>query len=192
MAHAREARLRGRRLCALALALALAACSRATRVLDLEGRAVDPFAGGGRVRAFVFVSLDCPISNRYAPELKRLRDVYAPRGVELRLVYPDPSVSAAAIRAHLAAYGYAPQALRDPGHALARRSSVSVTPEAAVFADGRLVYHGRIDDRFAALGRMRPAPAHRELADALDAALAGRAPAVTSAPAVGCALSEAP
>jgi hypothetical protein len=39
----------------------------------------------------VFVRTDCPISNRYAPELRRLQDRFAPRGMAFWLVYPDPA-----------------------------------------------------------------------------------------------------
>lgn len=161
-------------------------------MLDLEGRSVDAFADDARVRAFVFVSVDCPISNRYAPEIERISARYAQRGVTLRLVYPDAANSPSVIRSHLQSYGLTTPALRDPEHTLARRSGVTITPEAAVFVGARRVYHGRIDDRFAAFGVMRPRPTRRELVDALDAALAGRTPPVAHAPAVGCSLSESP
>ncbi len=175
-----------------ALVLALACRRREPLAFDLEGRAVDPFAGPEAVRAFVFLSVDCPISNRYAPEVRSLHDRYAARGVAFRLVYPDAATDAAAVRSHLHTYALPPRALRDPGHALARRGRVTITPEAAVFAGATLVYHGRIDDRFVSFNRERPRATRRELSDAIEAALAGRAPAVAEAPAVGCTLSDAP
>ncbi len=172
--------------------VALLGCSRELRLEDLDGRSVDPFAGPAAVRAFVFVSVDCPISNRYAPEVRALRDRYTARGVSFELVYPDAASDAATIRAHLAAYALPPRALRDPRHLLARRGAVTITPEAAVFSRGELVYHGRIDDRFVSYNRERPHAGRRELVDALEAALAGRAPTVTSAPAIGCTLTDTP
>ena len=44
------------------------------RVVDLDGRRIDPFAAAPAIRAnaFVFTTTDCPISNRYAPEIRRL------------------------------------------------------------------------------------------------------------------------
>jgi hypothetical protein len=71
-----------------------------------------------------------------------------------------------------------------------RLSRVTITPEAAVFDRGKLVYHGRIDDREAAIGKTRPAATTHELQDAIVAALAHRAPAVAYAPAVGCTLAD--
>src|SRR5687767_11707421 len=71
-------------------------------LLDLEGRRVQPLDDPG-ARGFVFVltSTDCPLSNRYAPELQRLHRRFAPAGVVFRLVYPDRSQLAGGIRRHL-------------------------------------------------------------------------------------------
>ena len=60
-------------------------------LLDLEGQSVDPLERGeARARVFVFVRTDCPISNRYAPEIKRLHERYRDQGVAFDLVYVDP------------------------------------------------------------------------------------------------------
>ena len=66
------------------------------------------------------------------------------------------------------------EALRDPAHALVKFTEATITPEAAVVADGRVVYRGRIDDRYVDLGVERPSPTQRDLADALTAVLAGK------------------
>jgi hypothetical protein len=73
-------------------------------------------------------------------------------------------------------FGYAMPALRDPEHALVRRANAVVTPEAGIFlADGTLVYHGRIDNRYADLTRRRAQATERDIAMALDALLEGKA-----------------
>src|SRR5258708_18049789 len=66
-------------------------------------------------------------------------------------------------------------ALRDPKHSLVKYAGATITPEAAVLAGGRLVYRGRIDDRYVELGVERPTPTRHDLADALAAVIA-RAP----------------
>ncbi len=170
--------------------LTLAGCKRAVRVHDLDGHSLDPLAGGRQVRAYVFVSTDCPVCNRYVPEIRALRARYAARGVSVRLVYPDATVTAGAVREHLRSYGLSPDALLDPRHALVHRAGVTITPEAAVFVGTQRVYRGRIDDRWAGFGRMRPAATRHELADALDAVLAGRTPPVAGGAAVGCAIAD--
>ena len=160
---------------------------------DLEGKGVDPFKDKGAVAVtFVFVSNDCPISNRYVPELNRMYERFGPRGIAFWLVHADPSETSAAIRAHAREYGLKIPELRDPNHELVRVAQVGVTPSAAVFApDQRLLYRGRIDDRFVALGRERPEAQQHELADALEAIVNHRPVAVTVTKAIGCYIPEA-
>jgi hypothetical protein len=170
------------------------ACSRpaADGVTDLDGQPVDPFAAAAPVTVLLFVSTDCPISNRYVPELGRLRARFEPQGVSFWLVYPTAEESAAAITSHQHEFGLTFPALRDPRHMLVRRSQVSVTPESAVFLrGGALAYHGRIDDRIVDFGESRPEPTRHELADAIDATLAGRPAAAAAGHAVGCTISGA-
>ena len=111
--------------------------------------------------------------------------------MSFRLVYPNPAESAAAIRDHLKAYGYPVEGLRDPRHLLVKQAEISITPEAAVYArDGRLMYRGRIDDRYVSLGVERPAPTRRDLFEALTDTLAGQPVREPRTQAVGCYVSD--
>jgi len=166
-------------------ALALAA------VLDLAGARIDPLPPPGAGPAvLVFVRTDCPIANRYAPELRRLQDLFAQKGVAFWLVYPDPAEKPEAIRRHQRDFGLAFRALRDPQHELVKAARATVTPEAAVFVAGpdgpHMVYRGRIDDRYVDFGRSRPAPTTRDLRDLLQALTAGSTLTPRTTPAVGC------
>ena len=159
-----------------------------TAVLDLEGKQVDPFGDtNANAVVFAFVSTDCPISNRYAPELQRLQERFGTRGAVFWLVYPNIAESNEGIRSHQTEYRYHFGALRDPEHSLVRKASARVTPEVAVFRkNGELAYHGRIDDRYADLNKERPAPTTHELADVLEAVLSGKPVITTNTPAIGC------
>jgi hypothetical protein len=162
------------------------------RLLDLENRPVDPLhtAAGTKATVLLFVTTDCPISNRYAPEVARLFASFAPKGVSFWLIYPNPAESPQAIRDHLVSFGYPMRALRDPAQALAKLVHATVTPEAVVVAGERVVYRGRIDDRYVELGVQRPAPTRRDLEDALTAVLAGKAVPLPTTPAVGCVIAD--
>jgi hypothetical protein len=165
----------------------------AVTLRDLDGRAVDPFRAseGSRAIVFLFTSTDCPISNRYAPAVARLYDAFATKGVSFWLVYPNPAESPQAIREHVRAYNYPTHVLRDPKHDLVRLSRVSVTPEAAVYdANGTLVYHGRIDNRYVNLGVERPAATEHDLEDVLSAVAAGKPSPKSTAAAVGCFIAD--
>jgi hypothetical protein len=160
---------------------------------DPDGRAINPFlaAESSTAVVFLFASVDCPVSNRYAPVVQRLHASYAPQNVAFWLVYPNPGDTPDAVRDHLKAFGYPVHALLDPRHELVKLTGVVVTPEAAVFDKARtLAYHGRIDDKYVSLGVERPAATRHDLADALTAVLAGRAPAAASAPGVGCFIAD--
>ena len=166
----------------------------AVLIQALSGASVDALAApaGTAAIVYIFTSTECPISNRYAPEVRRLVDVFAPKGVRFRLVYPDPADEPDAIRKHVQAFEYAGRAepFRDPDHTLVKLAHATVTPEAAVFANGRLMYHGRIDDRFVDLGVERPEPTAHDLGDALAAILAGRPVPHEATQAVGCYIAD--
>jgi hypothetical protein len=147
---------------------------------------------GTKAIVFLFTITDCPISNRYAPEVRRIAEAFGSKGVVFRLVYPSPSEDAKAIREHMTAYGYdgVAEAVRDPKQALVKFAGATITPEVAIVAGGRVVYRGRIDDRYVDLGRERPAPTRRDLFDALTAIVAGKPVPHATTQAVGCFISD--
>jgi thiol-disulfide isomerase/thioredoxin len=162
-------------------------------VLDLDGHPADPFAlAGSKIAVLLFIRTDCPVSNRYVPTIQELSARYAAHAAFF-LVYPVKSETPEQIRKHLAEYDYHLPAFRDPELTLARSSQVNITPEVAVFSSARkLLYHGRIDDWYVEFTRARHAPTTHELVDSLDAAISGKALAVSSAPAVGCFIPGLP
>jgi hypothetical protein len=69
-------------------------------------------------------------------------------------------------------------------------SGATITPEAVVVANGKVVYRGRIDDRYVEIGVERAAPTTHDLADALTATLAGTPIARPITQAVGCFIAD--
>ncbi len=158
---------------------------------DLAENPIDPLkSAGGKVVVLVFVRTDCPVSNRYAPTIQKLSAEHASK-VAFWLVYPSKSESAEVIRKHEREYGYKIPALRDPQHTLVKESQVQITPEVAVFdAKRHLVYHGRIDNLYEDIGRVRSAATTHELEDAIAAALSGKSLHVAATHGVGCYISD--
>lgn len=161
-------------------------------LLDLAGERVSPLTQvEPRISVFIFVRADCPISNRYAPELRRITAAFAEQKISFWLIYPDPDTSAETIQAHIREFEYPGRPLRDPDHALVDRTGAEVTPEVAVFnPSGEMVYRGRIDDRYVSFGKYRPEATVHDLEDALTAILGGHEVAHATAPAVGCFISD--
>lgn len=155
---------------------------------DIKGRLVNPFEDTkAKAIVFFFVRNDCPISNRYAPEIQRLAARYGSEGIVFWLVYPEASASAEEIEQHRKDFHLSLQALRDPQHALVRMARVKVTPEAAVFLpDGRELYRGRIDDRYVDFGKERPAPTTHDLDEVLKSVIGGKPITDSFTRAIGC------
>lgn len=135
-----------------------------------------------------FLGTDCPISNGYAPEIRRIADEYGPRGVGFAAVYAVRGVADADAARHAADYRVPGRVIADGKLKLAREWAATCVPEVAVTdAAGRVVYQGRIDDRYPSPGgKRREHPTERNLRSALDAVLAGRPVAVPRTAAVGC------
>ncbi len=168
------------------------AADRPVRVLDLADRIVDPLdQPGARAIVVIFTRTDCPIANRYAPEIQRLHRAFGPKRVAFRLVYLDAGEPVQAIRTHVRQYGYDMPALRDPRHVLVSLTGARATPEAAVFtAERRMVYRGRIDDRYVDLNKIRASPTRHDLREVLTALLAGTPVQPRTTDAVGCFIAD--
>jgi len=164
-----------------------------TRVVDLAGKTVNPLAvpAGRKATVLVFATTDCPISNRYAPEIQALAAKFQKQGIEFTLVYPVATDTAAVISQHVKKFGYTIGAVRDTAQELVKHTGVQVTPEAAVIgAGGAVLYRGRIDDRYLEFGKDRQQPTERTLERALEAIVHGKPVAVRETQAVGCFLSD--
>jgi hypothetical protein len=157
-------------------------------ITGVTGETLRPLEPSGAANVLVFTATDCPVSNGYAPEIKRICDVYSARGVRCLLMYEDVGTTAAAVRAHMAEYGYGPLAAAlDADGTVATRVGATITPEVAVVdRAGTVRYHGRIDNQYAAIGRPRRNVTVHDLTDALDAILAGRPVAAPATHAIGC------
>lgn len=144
-----------------------------------------------RATVLLFISTECPYSNRYAPEIQRIYKEFTPRGVRFWLVYPSRADTPPVIAKHLNAFGYPDIVLRDRSNPLLRLATPTVTPEAVVYdAAGTRVYQGRIDDRFVELMKERPAPTTHDLEQALASVLAGKTVVPATTQAVGCFIAD--
>ena len=149
-----------------------------------------PIASNAIAKVFVFVTTDCPISNRYAPEIERLAAKFSPR-VSFTRVYPVPTDTPALIEKHQQKFAFTIPYIRDEKQVFARQWGATITPEAVVTdRNGKTLYRGRIDDRYVDFGKERPAPTTHDLEAALTAVVAGKPVAVTETQAVGCYLSD--
>jgi peroxiredoxin len=162
-------------------------------ILDLNGKthALDQ-NDARRVRAFVFLSTDCPVANGYLKTLNQL-SAKLPNRLEFYGVVSDPSVTRTQAAKHFTEYQATFPVLFDASGLLATALKPSHVPQAFVLdRDGRLVYQGAIDNAWEAIGRRRPKAEKHYLADAIAAAVDGRTVAVAETTPVGCLVESPP
>lgn len=159
-------------------------------LIDIDGipRGTLGHPARGRWSALLFIGTQCPVSNQYAPEIRRICSEYQPAGVECTLVYSGSHGTTAQIRAHLDAYGLGNiPAVNDNAQKLAGGAGARVTPQAVVYAtDGSLAYSGRIDNLYRELGRPRQGATEHDLRNALDDLVAGRPVRMPRTQPIGC------
>ena len=159
---------------------------------DVAGKSMtrDDWRAAKTVLLF-FIGTECPASNGYTPQMERIARRYSLRGVQCLGVHSDPTVTADAAAAHAKEYRLTFTILLDPAQTLAQASGVRVTPEAVVASsDGRVLYRGRIDNRYALDGKRRDEATQRDLEDALEAILSGAEPPLRETKAFGCPLPK--
>ena len=167
---------------------------------DLNGQAVSRLSTPGtEAIVLFFIASDCPISNRYLPEMQRIENKFAALHVAFWFVYPNVRETSEAVRRHEAAYGAEGHILLDPHHKLVAITHAKVTPESAVLVPEygsaetlRTVYHGRIDDRYLEIGRERPAATQHDLERAIVDVLQHRFVQPPDGSAVGCGIIGQP
>lgn len=134
-----------------------------------------------------FVTTDCPIANRFVPEMNRLCKDYEKRGLAFYIVQTDSTLKAAKAQQHAKEYQLSAPVLLDRQHELVKFCGASVTPESALLSpDGKVLYRGRIDDRYVALGQFRAEPKQRDLRLALDSFLQNKSIVNARTKAIGC------
>jgi peroxiredoxin len=138
----------------------------------------------------VFTCNHCPYAKAWEERIVELGNAYAKKGVGVILINPnDPAKNAGdgiegtAARAKERGMQF-PYAL-DETSGVARSFGAEKTPEAFLFdKDGKLVYHGTIDDNHEDGSKV----SKRFLKDALEAVLTGKAPGVQETKSLGCTI----
>jgi peroxiredoxin len=139
----------------------------------------------------VFLGTECPVNNAYAPRLAELHKELAPKGVAFLAINANCQDTAARIAAHARRFAIPFPVLKDTANVVADRFGARRTPEAFVLApDGTVLYQGRIDDQFG-VGFNRKAPTRRDLAAAVEEALAGKPVSVPVTEPAGCLIARA-
>jgi peroxiredoxin len=165
------------------------------RLPDTEGRVVarDDFAG--RPLLVMFLSNHCPYVKHLRAGLAALGEDYAGRDVGIVAVMPNdveryPADAPVEMRRERDAAGWRFPYLYDASQEVARAYRAACTPDLFLFdARHRLAYRGQFDA--SRPGNDVPVSGD-DIRRALDAVLAGRAPAAEQRPSLGCSIKWKP
>jgi peroxiredoxin len=142
---------------------------------------------GKKAVVLLFLGVDCPVSNFYCPEYARLMKTFTPKKVVFYGIHPDPYVTNEEAVQHAKEFHLAFPIILDPRHQVTRQADIDIVPQAVVLSpEGRILYRGRIDDRYNADGIRREKPQSRDLENALKAIIAGNKPPVAQTQPFGC------
>lgn len=145
---------------------------------------------GGAALVVMFICNHCPYVKAVEGRLIRLAREFEPRGVRFLAIcsndaesYPDDAFDQLAARWRERGYGF--PYLHDEAQEVARAFGAVCTPDLFVYdRDRKLAYRGRLDDSWKDESLVR----RRELADALEALLAGETPSTDQRPSMGCSI----
>jgi hypothetical protein len=162
-------------------------------LLDLSGKThtIDQ-NDAKRVRAFVFLSTECPVANGYLKTLNELSTKF-PNQLEFYGVVSDASVTRTQAAKHFTEYKATFPVLFDASGLLATALKPSHVPQGFVLDRyGRLFYRGAIDNAWETIGRRRPKAEKHYLADAIAAAVNGEPVTISETTPVGCLIETPP
>lgn len=138
----------------------------------------------------VFMDTGCPIARYHTRTLRLLHEEYAGKGIRFTAVFPAANTTEKSVQKYVEKYKFPLKAILDPGQARARALKATIVPEVFVFdRDEKLIYRGRIDDRFVAVGKRRPLTRTHDLADVLRALSASETIEPRKTKAIGCTIT---
>jgi peroxiredoxin len=148
---------------------------------------------GDRPVVLVFLAVDCPVANLYAPRLRALAQEFHPHKVRFLAIDPMPQDASAAIARFAREHQLPFAILKDPDARVAAACGATRTPEVILLdADHQVRYRGRIDNQYGPGGTNRGRPDRSDLVEAIRELLAGGPVTVPIAPATGCLIPRLP
>ncbi|HIO72265.1 MAG TPA: redoxin domain-containing protein, partial [Flavobacteriales bacterium] len=140
-----------------------------------------------KARVFVFLSPDCPISQRYAPVLNRLHNLFDRQGILFYGVIPGPLVEYETKDHFIKDHQLNFPVLIDTYYSLTNLINAKVTPQAIVVdQNGKISYSGRIDNWFISRGKKRNVVTDDNLKNAIHALIHDQPVTTPRTEAIGC------
>lgn len=161
----------------------------ASASLPTRGCDQQPLSAGRLATVYYFVGPECPIARAYAPEVARLSQRDHERGIAWIMVFSEIGITKQLVENFQRDYALALPSTIDSSQRFACLVGAQTIPSVVVIdASGTLLYRGRIDNRYQALGLSYGPPTQRDLATVVDAIAAGAPLPPAETAAIGCLL----
>jgi peroxiredoxin len=136
----------------------------------------------------IFIATKCPYSNAYNDRMRQMAESYSKKGVLFVGINSNNTEPAEEMQSHAKKNNLAFTLAKDPGNKVADLYDAKRTPEVFVVgSDGKLLYHGRIDENYEQPDKVTSP----DLKNALDQILAGQPVAKAETKAFGCTIKRA-
>lgn len=145
------------------------------------------------ITVYLFLSESCPICQSVTIELKKLYAEYNSKGIGFVGLFPNATLSDEQTRKAFAKKYNLPFVLKeDKRQQLTQQYGATTTPQVFVVrnSDGVVLYSGKVDNSFEALGKKRQVTTEHYLQKALNDILSGRTPDPAQTAPVGCFISK--
>jgi thiol-disulfide isomerase/thioredoxin len=162
------------------------------RTMDTQGTTHTLPDPDRKITVLIFLGPECPISQRYAPTLKRLHESFK-KEVDFFGVVSGSFSERKSAAQYQKEFQLPFPILFDASEEIARELRPTHVPEVFLLdAKQKLSYRGRIDDWYDAPARPRATVTQHDLRDALEAILKGKSPSVEKTKPVGCLFEDLP
>lgn len=139
--------------------------------------------------AIVFLSVDCPISQKYVGELIRIDSLFSSK-VSIKGILPG-NVKKEEVDNFIQEYRIDFPITVDRDFLWVKKYKATATPEVFLLNNNDHVYYqGAIDNWFFDLGKYRQQITEHYLIDAINAVLEGHEPAISHTESVGCIIQQ--
>ncbi|MBS1592686.1 MAG: redoxin family protein [Bacteroidetes bacterium] len=145
------------------------------------------------IRVYIFLAETCPICRSTTIEMKNLYSGYHDKGIAFTGVFPSAKMSTEQTRAEFTKKYSIPYPLQgDAGQRLTKKYNATITPEIVVVRvkDDKVLYRGKVDNSYEAIGRRREVVTEHYLHDALESILHGKKIGTTKTEPVGCFIEK--
>lgn len=155
--------------------------------LDGKTFSLDSAAKSHKAVVVMFIATKCPYSNAYNDRMREMAAAYEKQGILFVGINSNKSEPADEVRSHAAQHRFAFPLMKDPDNKVADLYDARHTPEIFVVdPQGKLVYHGRIDENYEDANKV----ASPDLKNALNELLSGKPVAKAETKAFGCSIKR--